>query len=104
MASSKHKRRIVIYYRKLKEKTIDDRCPIPNITDLLDKLHKCQYFSTIEFASGFRQIEMSKGSISKTVFNEKMVIMSFYDSHYSDFTKPFLLITNASKVDLTAIL
>jgi len=37
-ASGLQKWRIVIDYRKLNEKTIDDRYPTPNISDILDKL------------------------------------------------------------------
>lgn len=68
-ASGKQKWRIVIDYRKVNEKTIDDRYPLPNITDILDKLGKCQYFSTLDLASGFHQIEMDPKSIPKTAFN-----------------------------------
>ncbi|KAL1448524.1 hypothetical protein WDU94_006581 [Cyamophila willieti] len=68
-ASGKRKWRIVIDYRKLNDKTIDDRYPLPNITDLLDKLGRCQYFTTLDLASGFYQIEMDDESIPKTAFN-----------------------------------
>lgn len=68
-ASGKVKWRIVVDYRKINEKTIDDRYPIPNITDILDKLGKCQYFTTLDLASGFHQIEMSPEDIQKTAFN-----------------------------------
>lgn len=68
-ASGKKKWRIVIDYRKLNDKTTDDRYPLPNITDLLDKLGRCQYFTTLDLASGFYQIEMDKDSIPKTAFN-----------------------------------
>lgn len=39
--SGQKKWRLVIDYRKLNEKTVDDRYPIPNITDILDKLGRC---------------------------------------------------------------
>lgn len=68
-ASGKTKWRIVIDFRKVNEKTIDDKYPIPNITDILDKLGNCQYFSTLDLASGFHQIEMNPADISKTAFN-----------------------------------
>lgn len=68
-ASGKQKWRIVVDFRKLNEKTINDKYPIPNIADVLDKLGKCQYFTTLDLASGFHQVEMNPDDIPKTAFN-----------------------------------
>lgn len=68
-ASGKQKWRVVVDYRKLNEKTINDKYPLPNITDILDKLGRCQYFSTLDLASGFHQIEMNPRDSEKTAFN-----------------------------------
>lgn len=65
-ASGKRKWRIVVGYRKLNEKTIGDRYPLPNITELLDKLGRCQYFSTLDLASGFHHIEMAEEELLLT--------------------------------------
>jgi hypothetical protein len=68
-ASGKVKWRIVVDFRKLNDKTVDDKYPIPNIADVLDKLGNCQYFTTLDLASGFYQVEMNPNDISKTAFN-----------------------------------
>lgn len=68
-ASGKKKWRIVVDFRKLNDKTIDDKYPIPNINDVLDKLGKCMYFTTLDLASGFYQVEMNEEDIPKTAFN-----------------------------------
>lgn len=68
-ASGQQKWRLVIDNRKLNEKSIGDKYPIPNITDLFDKLGRCQYFTTLDLASGFHQIEVSEDSIEKTAFS-----------------------------------
>lgn len=81
-ASGKKKWRIVVDYRKINEKTINDRYPIPNIEDILDKLGKCNYFSTLDLASGFHQIEMEQNSIEKTAFNVE-------NGHYEYLRMPF---------------
>lgn len=81
-ASGIQKWRTVIDYRKLNEKTIDDRYPIPNITDLLDKLGRCNYFTTLDLASGFHQIEMHPDDIEKTAF-------SVENGHYEFLRMPF---------------
>lgn len=81
-ASGKKKWRVVVDFRKVNLKTIDDRYPLPNITDILDKLGKCQYFSTLDLASGFHQIEMHPDDIQKTAFNVE-------NGHYEYLRMPF---------------
>lgn len=81
-ASGKLKWRLVIDYRRLNEKTISDRYPLPNISEILDKLGKCLYFSTLDLASGFHQIEMSPQDIPKTAFTVE-------GGHYEYLRMPF---------------
>lgn len=81
-SSGEAKWRLVVDYRKLNDKTIADRYPIPNISDILDKLGKCQYFTTIDLYSGFHQIEMCKQDIQKTAF-------SVDNGHYEYLRMPF---------------
>lgn len=76
-ATGKQKWRVVIDYRRLNEKTIDDKYPLPNINDLLDKLGRCQYFTTLDLASGFHQIEMNKNDIPKTAFSTEFGLYEF---------------------------
>lgn len=68
-SSGKMKWRVVIDYRKLNEKTIGDNFPLPNITDILDQLGHSKYFTTLDLASGFHQIPLSKEDMSKTAFS-----------------------------------
>lgn len=68
-ASGKQKWRLVIDYRKLNAKTVDDRYPIPNITDILDGLGRSKYFTTLDLASGFHQIEIDPRDADKTAFS-----------------------------------
>lgn len=68
-ASGRKKWRLVVDYRKLNEHTIDDKYPLPNIADILDKLGKANYFSTLDLASGFHQIEVNPEDVQKTAFS-----------------------------------
>lgn len=86
-ASGKKKWRLVIDFRKINEKTIDDRYPIPNITETLDKLGKSNYFTTLDLASGFYQIEMDSNDAKKTAFNVE-------NGHY-EFTRMPMGLKNA---------
>lgn len=81
-ASGRKKWRIVIDFRKVNMKTLGDRYPIPNINELLDKLGRCQYFTTLDLASGFHQIEMAEEDIQKTAFNTE-------NGHYEFLRMPF---------------
>lgn len=67
-ASGKRKWRLVIDYRKLNQKTIEDKYPLPRIDEILDNLGRSIYFSTLDLAQGFHQIEMHENSIEKTAF------------------------------------
>lgn len=68
-ASGEKKFRLVIDYRKLNEKTISDTYPMPEISNILDQLGGNQYFTTLDLASGFHQIEMDPRDIEKTAFS-----------------------------------
>lgn len=67
---------------KLNEKTISDRYPLPNISEILDKLGKCMYFNTLDLASGFHQIEMHTKDIKKTA-------VTVEGGHYEYVRMPF---------------
>lgn len=68
-ASGEQKWRLVIDYRKLNQVTVDDKFPIPNMDDILDKLGRSMYFTTLDLASGFHQIEIEEDDIPKTAFS-----------------------------------
>ncbi|CAK1599491.1 unnamed protein product [Parnassius mnemosyne] len=67
---------MVIDYRRLNENTIDDKYPLPNITDHFDKLGKSVYFSTLDLASGYHQLEVNEADRPKTAFTLNPVTMN----------------------------
>lgn len=81
-ASQKKKYRMVIDYRRLNDKTIEDKYPLPKIEEILDNLGKCTYFTTLDLAQGFHQIEMHPDSIEKTAFTVN-------NGHYEYLRMPF---------------
>ncbi|KAG7297303.1 hypothetical protein JYU34_019262 [Plutella xylostella] len=85
-ASGERKFRMVVDYRRLNEITTDDKFPLPNITDLLDKLGKSIYFSTIDLASGYHQVEVLERDRKKTAFSTQ-------NGHYEFTRMPFGLKT-----------
>ena len=60
--------RLCMDYRKLNSITKKDSFPLPRIDDVLDLLHGQKYFTTLDLASGYWQIEMDDSSKEKTAF------------------------------------
>lgn len=81
-ASGKQKFRLTIDYRRINEKSLSDKFPLPNINEILDKLGKAQYFTTLDLANGFYQIEMNEEDIHKTAFTTDL-------GHYEFLRMPF---------------
>lgn len=74
--------RIVIDYRKLNMATKEDKYPIPRIDDILDKLGRANYFSTLDLTKGFYQIEVEPEDREKTAFTT-------HNGHYEFIRMPF---------------
>ena len=60
---------MVIDFRKLNEKTISDKYPMPDISVILANLGKSKYFSTLDLKAGFHQIMLDEKDRQKTVFS-----------------------------------
>ena len=68
-ASGKRKWRICVDFRKLNDITVGDSFPLPNIQDILDKLGRARYFSSVDCASGYYQVPLAEEDRSKTAFS-----------------------------------
>lgn len=68
-SNGKPKLRMVIDFRKLNEKTIPDRYPIPDPTVILANLGKSKFFTTLDLKSGFHQIILQEKDRQKTAFS-----------------------------------
>lgn len=63
------KYRLCCDLRRLNEVTKGDAHPLPNITEILDQLGGMTYFSTLDLASGYHQIEIKESDKEKTAFS-----------------------------------
>ena len=61
--------RLCVDYRKLNEVTRRDAFPLPRIDDLFDALAGARFFSTLDLASGYWQVEVKKEDRPKTAFS-----------------------------------
>lgn len=69
--------RFCVDYRKLNEVTVKDAYPLPRIDDALDSLANAQWFSTLDLASGYWQVEVDPQDRSKTAFITRQGLFEF---------------------------
>ena len=60
--------RMCVDYRRLNKLTKPDPFPMPRIEDLLDRLGRASYISTLDLSKGYYQVPIHKESIPKTAF------------------------------------
>lgn len=60
--------RLVIDFRKLNERIVDDKFPLPNITDILDSLSGAMYFSHLDLHQAYYQLPLNEDSRKCTAF------------------------------------
>ena len=60
--------RFVIDYRKLNDKTVKDRMPIPNVEELIDNLSQASIISLLDLTSGYWQVPLAEQAKEKTAF------------------------------------
>jgi len=63
--------RICMDFRQLNQVSERQAFPMPNMEELMDKLHGTQYFSTIDLGNAYYQVELEKESQLKTAFSTK---------------------------------
>ena len=79
--------RFCIDYRKLNSITHRDAYPLPRIDSTLDTLSGLKYFTTLDLASGYWQVEINESDKEKTAFSTRQ-------GHFEFNVMPFEL-TNA---------
>ena len=55
-------------YRKLNALTEQDAYPLPRIDDILHKVAKARYFSTLDLQSSYHQVWIKRGGYTKDGF------------------------------------
>ena len=63
-------------FRRLNSITKKDVHPLPRIDDALDTLSGSKWFSTLDLASGYWQVEMDPADKEKTAFILRLVYIN----------------------------
>ena len=74
--------RSCIDFRKPNAITPTDSYPIPRIDEILDEMHGCSWFSSLDLKAGYWQIRLDESSTEKTAFSTP-------DGHYEFTRLPF---------------
>ncbi len=69
--------RFCVDYRKLNQTTKKDSYPLPRVDDLLDALSDARWFSTLDLASGYWQVELDPADREKTAFTTSHGLYEF---------------------------
>lgn len=75
-------KRFCVDYRKLNAVTITENWPVPRIHDILERLGGSEWFTTLDLASGYWQVQIEPKSREKTAFSTP-------DGHYQFKRLPF---------------
>lgn len=68
-AQGNPKYRVCVDFRRLNQLPIEDAFPIPRIDEILDKLGRSRYYTTLDLASGYHQVPIKPEDRPKTAFS-----------------------------------
>lgn len=74
---SNGKHRVVQDYRRLNEKTVKNRYPLPNIKEARDRLSGADWFTKLDLRDAFYSIRMADGEEYKTAFRTRYGLFEF---------------------------
>lgn len=68
-AGDDKKFRLVVDFRQINKKIMDDKFPLTRLDDILDGIGRAKYFSTLDLSNSFHQIELEESSRPITAFS-----------------------------------
>lgn len=87
-----------IDYRKLNQKTIKNRHPLPRVDDLFDQLSGAKVFSQLDFATGFHQLRVAENSIPLTAFRTRYGSYEWLKMMFRQTNKPAFFVDLMNRI------
>ena len=75
-------------YRRLNAITKKDVYTLPHVDDIFDTLAECKYFSSLDVASGYWQVELDPESRQKSAFTTYRDLFEFIRMPFSLYNAP----------------
>jgi hypothetical protein len=69
--------RMCVDYRTLNDVTVKNKCPLPRIEDLFNRMRGARVFSKIELRPGYHQMKIRPSDIPKTDFSTRYGLYEF---------------------------
>ena len=69
--------RLCVDYRRLKAESMADAYPMPRIDDLIDRLGKAKFITTLDLTHGYWQVPMARLSRHLTAFTTPFGLFQF---------------------------
>jgi hypothetical protein len=69
--------RMCVDYRSLNDVTMKNKCPLPRIEDLFNRMRGARVFSKIELRPGYHQMKIRPSDIPKAVLSTRYVLYEF---------------------------
>jgi hypothetical protein len=71
--------RLCIDYRELNDLTIKNRCLIPNIAEMRDRVKGSEIFTKVDLRDGYYNVRVHEDSIPKTAFRTRFGLYYLLD-------------------------
>ena len=85
-------------YKSLNDVTVKNKCSLPRIEDLFNRMRGARVFSKIELRPGYHQMKIRSSDIPKTAFSTRYGLYEFTDMSFGLTNAPAYFMDLKNKV------